>query len=64
MEERIGKNTSPFIYAFKVDDVETFIQAHPKYIVGRGSACNSGLIQPSHVYSKIGYDKNVVRISF
>jgi len=64
LEDRIGKNTSPLIYAFRVDDVDAFIQAHPRFIIGRGSACNSGLIQPSHVYSKLGYDRNVIRISF
>jgi cysteine desulfurase len=64
MNHRIGKNTSPFIYAFQVNDIEAFIQANPKFIIGRGSACNSGLIQSSHVYSSLGYNNNVIRISF
>ncbi len=63
-DDRIGVNNTPFIYAFQVNDVDSFINAHPKFIIGRGSACNSGLIQPSHVYSSLGYDKNVIRISF
>ena len=64
INKRIGQVGSDFIYAFQVKDIEEFIMKNSNYIVGRGSACNSGLIQESHVYKNIGLDRNVVRISF
>lgn len=61
---RIGKNGCNYIYAFEVQDIVAFEELNPGYIFGRGSACNSGLQSPSHVYSALGYDENVIRISF
>lgn len=62
--QRIGRVGSDFIYAFKVEDIDKFISKNKNYVVGRGSACNSGLVQESHVYKSLGLDRNVVRISF
>lgn len=64
IDQRIGQVGSDFIYAFQVEDIDDFIIKNSNYIVGRGSACNSGLIQASHVYKNLGLDRNVVRISF
>lgn len=61
---RIGKNGCDYILAFRVNDIVAFEELNPGYIFGRGSACNSGLQAPSHVYSALGYDENVIRISF
>lgn len=64
LKARIGQNGCDYIYAFKVDDIVAFEESNSGYIFGRGSACNSGLLKSSHVYSALGYDENVVRISF
>ena len=64
MADRIGEHCCDYIYAFPVDDINRFELLNSNYILGRGSACNSGLSTPSHVYSALGYDENVVRISF
>jgi len=64
IKDRIGEKCCDFIYAFEVEDIVDFELTNSNYIFGRGSSCNSGLLKPSHVYSALGYDENVVRISF
>lgn len=64
INQRIGQQGCDYIYAFEVQNIVDFEKSYPNHIVGRGSACNSGLLMSSHVYAALGYDENVVRISF
>lgn len=59
----LGCNTSPFIHAYEITDMNSFNEKLiSKIIYSSGSACNGGLMQKSRIYSMLT-ENEVIRIS-